>query len=49
MFESDGKKVLKNKTNRLQSIAQGGKQFGMNNALGANTGVFNELKLSETL
>jgi hypothetical protein len=51
MFESDGKKVMKNRTsNRLQSIAQGGKSFGMPSAgLGAGTGVFNELKLSEIL
>ena len=50
MFESDGKKVMKNKTsNRLQSVAQGGKSFGITNGLGTGGGVFNELKLSEIL
>jgi len=50
MFESDGKKQMKKSSNRLQSIAQGGKSFGINNGgIGAGTGVFNELKLSEIL
>jgi len=50
MFESDGKKALKTKSsNRLQSIAQGGKSFGMKDGIGSGTGVFMELKLSETL
>lgn len=43
MFESDGKKSLKNKYNKMAGIAD------KNRDLGQNKSVYGELKLSEKL
>jgi len=50
MFESDGKKQLKNKHNKMASIGTGGKSaFSFNADIDNPNSVYGELKLSEKL
>lgn len=49
MFESDGKKQLKNRYNRMQGIASQKSKFKVPHAAEGSHSVYGELKLSEKL